>query len=257
MLNQLRNIEDGYMELFCKRKNLQDMAFFTNDTVPELYDHNFVLIESIHKEAETINFITSELKALDDLNKVHVKIVFHPNISVSEELRNIMNQRGFEVSDLYYMLHKGSVQEDWAINGKCIVQKAVTDNDIQIGVDCAIAYAAQRMPLTLAHKKVNQKKGLYRNGLLDLYICYVDGLPIGFCDWYEKDGIIKLEEVTILNKFQGKGFGTQMLKQLLYKAVTEHKKQVYIVTETGNEHNIYLQLGFQTVGMETEMFYCK
>ena len=164
---------------------------------------------------------------------------------------------GFEVSDLYYMINKGNVGRDWNKDNDCIVRKAVTDIEIQTGVNCAIAYAAQRMTLELANKKVNQKKELYRKGLLDLYICYIDDTPVGFCDWFDKDGIIKLEEVTILNKFQGKGIGTQMLKQLIYRAVIECEKKLYIVTETGKEHNIYLQLGFQMLGKETEIFYMK
>lgn len=257
MIKKLRNIEDGYMELFCKKNKTNNLCYFSNQIVSEMYDHNFILIQDIINESETINFIVSELEAISNSDKSHLKIVFHPNISLSEKFRNSMVHLGFEVSDLYYMLNKGSVCKDWDKDNDCIIQKAVTDDEIQIGVNCAIAYAAQRMALDLANKKVNQKKELYKKGLLDLYVCYINDIPVGFCDWYEKDGIIKLEEVTIINKFQGKGNGTQMLKQLLYKAVIECEKQVYIVTETGKEHNIYLQLGFQMAGTETEIFYMK
>lgn len=256
MINQLRTVENGYMELFCTKKNLQDMVLFNNSTVPELYDHDFILVQSIQKEANTIRFLTSRLKELVNSDKKHLKIVFHPSISLSNGFCDVMIQQGFEVSDLYYMLYNGSVGADWAVNDNCIVKKAAAEADIKMGADYAVSYAAQRMLPELAHKKINQKKELYEKGLLDLYICYVDGTPVGFCDWYELDGMVKLEEVTILNQFQGKGFGTKMLRQLLYKAAAECQ-QVYIVTDTGNEHNIYLQLGFQTVGMETEMFYMK
>ena len=58
---------------------------------------------------------------------------------------------------------------------------------------------------------------------MDFYICYDEETPIGFYDWYEKDQNVKLEEVTILNEYQGKWFGTNMLKELLYKAIKEKK----------------------------------
>lgn len=257
MINQLRTIENGYMKLFCNSRDLQDRVVFTNEIVPELYDHAFIFIQNIQSEVTILNFLSNELQALEDSKGVHLKIVFHPQLNLSQELHNIMEQRGFEVDELYYMLYHGTVSEEWVLEGSCLVEKAVTDTEIQMGVDCAIAYASQRMPLLLATKKINQKKELYKKGLLDLYVCSVDGVPIGFCDWYEEDGIIKLEEVTILPEFKGRGFGTEMLKQLLYKGIREEQKQVYVVTETGDEHNLYQQLGFQTVGMETEMFYFK
>lgn len=257
MINQLRAVEDSYMELFCKKKTVQDISYFSNQTVPELYDHNFILLENIRNETGTIEFIREQLKALAQSDKEHLKIVIHPAIKVSKGFYDAMNDLGFDVDDLYYMTADKHSAGDWHGNDSCRVKKAVTSEEIKAGIDCATTYAAQRMSLELSSKKANQKKELYEKGLMDFYICYHEETPIGFCDWYEKNQIVKLEEVTILNEYQGKGFGTNMLKKLLYKAIKEEKKRVYIVTDTGEAHNIYLQLGFEGVGTETELFLMK
>ncbi|WP_097006982.1 GNAT family N-acetyltransferase [Lacrimispora amygdalina] len=257
MINKLRAVEDGYMELYCQKKTVQDISYFSNQIVPGLYDHNFILLENISNEMETIEFIREQLKALAQSDKEHLKIVIHPGIEVSKGFYDSMNEVGFDVDDLYYMTAGEHSAGDWHGDDSCRIKKAVTSEEIKAGVDCAITYAAQRMSLELSREKANQKKELYEKGLMDFYICYDEETPIGFCDWYEKDQIVKLEEVTILNEYQGKGFGTNMLKKLLYKAIKEEKKRVYIVTDTGEEHNIYLQLGFKGAGTETELFLMK
>ena len=257
MINKLRAVEDGYMELFSQKKTAQDISYFSNHTVPEMYDHNFILIKNISNETETIEFIREQLKALAQSDKEHLKIVIHPGIEASKDFYDTMNDLGFDVDNIYYMTADEHTAVDWHGDDSCRIKKAVTSEEIKAGVDCAITYAVQRMSLELSSKKANQKKELYEKGLMDLYICYDEETPIGFCDWYEKDEIVKLEEVTILNEFQGKGFGTNMLKKLLYKAIKEEKKQVYIVTDTGEEHNIYLKLGFERAGTEIELFLMK
>lgn len=257
MISKLRAVEDRYMELFCQKKAVQDTSYFSNQIVPELYDHNFILLGNLSNETETIEFIGEQLKMLVQSDKKHLKIVIHPGIEVSKGFYDATNDLGFDMDNLYYMIADKHSSEDWHGDDRCRIKKAVTSEEIKAGVDCAITYAAQRMSLELSSKKANQKKELYEKGLMDLYICYDEETPIGFCDWYEQDQIVKLEEVTILNQYQGKGFGTNMLKKLLYKAIKEENKQVYIVTNTGEEHNIYLQLGFEGAGMETELFLMK
>ncbi len=215
MINELRAVEDSYMELFCQKKAVQDISYFSNQIVPELYDHNFILLENIRNETETIEFIREQLKALMQSDKEHLKIVIHPGIKASKGFYDAMNDLGFDVDDLYYMTAGEQSTGDWHGDDSCRIKKAVTSEEITTWVDYAITYAAQRMPLELSIKKANQKRKLYEKGLMDFYICYDEETPIGFCDWYEKDQIVKLEEVTILNEYQGKGFGTNMLKKLL------------------------------------------
>ena len=66
MIKKLRNLEDSYMELFCKINTLNNRCYFSNQIVPEMYDHNFILIQDIIKESETIKLIVSELEAMEN-----------------------------------------------------------------------------------------------------------------------------------------------------------------------------------------------
>jgi spore maturation protein CgeE len=233
---------------------VSDILYFSNQIVPELYDHQFMLLEHINDEADTIAFIRTQVNALAQSDKEHLKLVIHPSVEISKTFCDAVTKLGFDMDELYYMTADECVAVDWHGDERCRIVKAVTPEAIKTGIACTIAYASQRMPLSLSEKKANQKKALYEKGLMDLYICYAGGIPIGFCDWYEQDRIVKFEEVTILDAYQGRGYGSNMLKKLLFKAIREEKKQVYIVTGTGAEHNVYSKLGFKYAGTETELF---
>jgi spore maturation protein CgeE len=84
----------------------------------------------------------------------------------------------------------------------------------------------------------------------------VNGSPIGYCDWFQKDGIVKFEEFVILKEYQGKGYGTKMLQKMIHDTVRQGNQHIYVVTDAeGTEHNLYYKLGFNFVGEETELFY--
>lgn len=125
-----------------------------------------------------------------------------------------------------------------------------------MGLECASKFEGHRMLSPIGIKKLNQKKELYLNKSILFYICYVNGSPIGYCDWFQKDGIVKFEEFVILKEYQGKGYGTKMLQKMIHDTVNQGNQPIYVVTDAeGAEHNLYYKLGFDFVGEETELFF--
>lgn len=56
-----------------------------------------------------------------------------------------MDDLGFDGANLYYMTVDEHSAGNWHRDERCRIKKAVTSEEIKIGIDCAIYYAAQRM----------------------------------------------------------------------------------------------------------------
>jgi spore maturation protein CgeE len=257
MLKKLREIEDDYIELFCQKKTTSNIESFSNNFTRGMYDHNFALIKNLTNEADVKGFITNCLDELKYIEKDFLKIVFHPTIKLTPQFLSWANQIGFKDSKIKYMMMSpiSSVNCDDNCT-ECFIKRAETIEEIQNGLECASKFVSQRMSTELASKKLEQKKKLYLDKSILFYICYVDGNPIGYCDWFSKEGIVKFEEFTILNEYQGKGYGSKMLRKMISDASEQGKYSVYVVTDNeSEEHNLYYRMGFNFIGEEIEIFF--
>lgn len=254
MINTLREMEDAYVELFSQKESSGGVDFFINSLVPEMYDLTFTLVKEPISQSDLRVFIENCLK---NKKRDFLKIVFHPRIKLTYEFLPWVTQLGFEVSKISYMLMFAESYMNWIDDEpNCVIKQATTADEIKMGLECAIQDASQRMGLQLASKKSSQKENLYLNKSIQFNICYVDGRPIGFCDWFQKGGIVKFEEVVILEEYQGKGYGSKMLKKLITDAKRHGNQYFYVVTDTeGEEHNLYSKLGFKFIGEEMEILF--
>ena len=256
MIKELRKIENAYMELFCQKEPSGSKDFFVNHIVKEMYDHNFTLIRELTNEENMKEYISERLKDLKRNKKEFLKIVFHPSIKLSPEFEAWSAQAGFEVSKINYMYMPVKAGMKRIEETDCVIKLAETVEEIEMGLECAVKFAGQRMLSQLGIKKLKQKRELYLNNSISFYICYVNGSPIGYCDCFQKDGIVKFEEFVILKEYQGKGYGTKMLQKMIHDTVSQGNQHIYVVTDAkGADHNLYYKLGFDFVGEETELFY--
>ena len=254
MINRLREIEDAYTELFCEKQSFPGRDIFSDSAIPGMYCHNFVLFQDFANQEGVRAYISDCLWEMKSTGKDFLKFVFHPSIQVSPELLEWARMQGFEVSCIKYMympVPSGIALEE---EDGCIVKRAETADEIDMGLECAAKYETS----PIGAKKLRQKRERYVNHLLQYYVCYVAGSPVGYCDYFIKDDIVKLEEFVVLDAYQGKGYGTKMLRKMLADAVTQGVQYTYVVTDAeGKEHNLYYKTGFDFVGEETELFIVK
>lgn len=254
MINRLREVEDAYLELFGQKQSFPGMDVFSNSAILGMYCHNFVLFHDIAGQEDAKAYISDCLQEMNGKGKDFLKFVFHPNMQVPPELLKWAEQLGFEVSYIKYMCMSVPPHITGAEEFGCVVKRAQTADEIEAGLACAAKYETS----PIAAKKLRQKRELYLNKSLQYYVCYVDGIPVGYCDWFENKDIVKFEEFVVLEEHQGKGYGTKMLRNMLADAAAQGKRSVYVVTDAqGIEHNLYYKIGFDFVGEETELFFMK
>ena len=254
MISRLREIEDAYTELFCEKQSFSGRDIFSDSTIPGMYCHNFVLFQDVANQEGIRAYISDCLQEMNSEGKDFLKFVFHPNLKVPPELLEWAEKLGFEVSYIKYMSMLVPPDIVPVEKNGCVVRRAETADEIDMGLECAAKYR----PSSITAAKLKQKREAYLNKSLLFYICYVNGSPVGFCDWFEKEDIVKFEEFVILEEHKGKGYGTRILRKMLADAVAEGKKYAYVVTDAqGKEHNLYYKMGFDFVGEEMELFIIK
>ncbi len=254
MINRLREIEDAYTELFCKKQSFPGRDVFSDSAIPGMYCHNFVLFQDAANQEGVRAYISGCLREMRSTGKDFLKFVFHPGIQVPPELLEWAEKLGFEVSCIKYMYMPVSSGIAPAEEDGCIVKRAETADEIDEGLKCAAKYETS----PISAKKLRQKRERYLNHSLQYYVCSVDGSPVGYCDYFVKNGIVKFEEFVVLDAYQGKGYGTKMLRKMLADAATQGVQYAYVVTDAeGKDHNLYYKTGFDFVGEETELFIVK
>lgn len=256
MLEKLRGIEDAYMELLCEKESTGSTDIYSNSFVHEIYAWNFTLVKKLTSEEDIKFYVTKHLSDMKKNGMTFFKTVFHPNIKLSQEFLAWAAMTGFEISKINYMIAPKEFDIHLKNDPACVIKQAETAEEIQMGVECAMKFDEPRMGFELARKKWEKKRTLYLNKSMVFYICYVDECPIGHCDRFEKDSVVKFEEFTVLNEYQGMGYGSKMLKKMIDDENKQCNRSVYVVTDAeGEDHNIYYKFGFDLVGEETELFF--
>jgi spore maturation protein CgeE len=84
---------------------------------------------------------------------------------------------------------------------------------------------------------------------VNAYVAYKNGEIIGCCDLFIHDGVAKIEDFSIIEAYQRKGYGTTLLKAMIGKALEAACHTIYLVTdEDDTAREMYLKLGFDKIG---------
>mgnify|MGYP001190130581 CR=1 FL=1 len=122
------------------------------------------------------------------------------------------------------------------------IVKALDQNTMKDGVIVDIEANTPHMGLDFAIRRILRKKEAYEDesSHLDLYVVYEDDRPIGNCEYFLNQDIVKIEEFDIIESHQRKGYGSSVLKRLLKQALDDGIEFAYLITEsadTAKENN--------------------
>jgi len=93
------------------------------------------------------------------------------------------------------------------------------------------------------------------NGV-NCYACYLNGNIVGNCDLFINNGVAKIEDFSVIPKYQRKGYGTTILKHLIDIAIKENCHTIYLVTdEDGTAKEMYEKIGFHKIGERRDLFF--
>jgi spore maturation protein CgeE len=213
ILSKVIECEIEYLKCFCKLNQQPNFIRFQDDLMPDYWSHNYTWIKSADNDTELLQLIESELSHSKNIGRNFCFIRCH--IPINHSLLALLSAKPEVSKSGYYVFSD--------ISNLSLLDK-VKDSYI-IKVDTA-KMLADILALDLEHdgentdfctRRVYRRKDIYlSNDGVDSYVCYHNEKPVGNCDLFVHNGIVKVEDFAISPNHQRKGFGATLLK-----AVTE------------------------------------
>ena len=95
-----------------------------------------------------------------------------------------------------------------------------------------------------------------KNNKLNLFVCYLSGVAIGYYEFIINNDCCKIEEFSVIDKYRGKGYGSIMMKYIINLLYESNIKYVYVVTDSNeNVKRIYNHWGFKEIGSKIQFIY--
>ncbi|MFW5838679.1 MAG: GNAT family N-acetyltransferase [Bacillota bacterium] len=245
----IKQMEHDYISLFTSYKADKFKIIYQDNTIKDMYTHNFTLYKDFTAMLEDIpiqlNHVQANFYRVETYHKVTLSdlplLSKHPNITVY---------------DIYHI--NSSAYPSLLETKQCHVLKATTAMHYADGTDIDIEANAPSMGKDFAVRRIKRKIDIYKNPNtpIDFYVCYYKNIPVGNIEYAYNTNTVKLEDFDILPKYQRLGFGRTILKVLLKRAYENHIDDVYLLTDQDDTAKyMYQKCGFKKIGEKTELFF--
>lgn len=255
MFSKFSNIELVYVKKFTENYEDSEIIRFYDNKLPDMYMHNFTFIKKSVSKEKFRKIILAELEKRKKEKAGFLRIEF--NFSITDDFINDLPAIA-EVSKYDYMYIDPKIS--YPLTGKegCVIKKALSDSVLKEGIEVDILANQSAMGAVFAEKRIHRKVEVYKqpDSNLNFYVCYYNGKAVGNCEFMVSDGIAKIEDFDILENYQRKGFGTNLVRHLLEEAKEEGVHLVYLMTDGGDTaKEMYIKCGFKKLGEKTELFF--
>ncbi|MGL6198587.1 MAG: GNAT family N-acetyltransferase [Lachnospiraceae bacterium] len=252
--DKILNCEIEYSKCFSKYFEAQDLMRFRDDSLMDMYDHNFTLIKRSESDDELYHRIESEIQLRRTEGENFCNIASFVPISgyliEKFETKPQISTNGFYLFDI----SKLSVLSG---KKKCLISKL--DNlrmaDDLLRLDLELDGA--RLGVDFCTRRANRLKKVYLSAEgVNSYICYDNNEPVGSCDLFISKDVAKIEDFVVSPMKQRQGYGTIILKTLIEIALNSGVSTIYLVAdEDDTAKDMYLKYGFSKIGEKTDLFY--
>ena len=255
MFSKFSHTEIVYVKKFTENYEDNEIIRFYDDKLPDMYMHNFTLIKNGVCKEKFRKIILDELEKRKKEKAGFLRVEF--NFSIPNDFINDFPVTA-EVSKYDYMYIDPKVNYSLGVKEGCTIKKALSDNVMKEGIEVDILANQSAMGTEFAKKRIDRKVEVYKqpDSNLNLYVCYYNGEAVGNCEFMVSDGVAKIEDFDILEKYQRSGFGTSVIKHLLEEAKKDGAHIVYLITDGGDTaKEMYIKCGFKKLGEKTELFF--
>lgn len=245
-------MEKDYVSLFSEVIEKEDTIQYIDSALPDMHTHNFTFYKS---DQGLLEFIKKEIEKKDTKEKGFFRVETSYPIS-SKILESLPIKPQVCTYDFMYIETKKYTE--LKANKACTILKAAEHKVLEDGMVVDINANLKGMGLDFAKRRINRKVEIYRNDdkPLQLFVCYVDGVPVGNIEYMLLNGMVKLEDFDILEEYQRKGFGTSVLRHLIENAYNNNIEIAYLITDSSDSaKEMYKKNGFIKAGEKTELLF--
>ncbi|WP_315121691.1 GNAT family N-acetyltransferase [uncultured Clostridium sp.] len=254
MFNLLHNTEIEYVKCFSQCIEEEKKIRFRDDSIPDMYAHNFILLKNGLSDDEINHIILKELERSVKENKSFLQL--EANFSLSSNALKNLNIFP-EITKYYYMSIPTCKYNSLKEKEECTIEEAVSQKVLEDGIRVDIQANSPAMGEEFSKKRIYRKVQAYNSiSNFKFYVCYDKGIPVGNCELFINNNIAKIEDFDILEKYQRKGFGTAFLKHLLMISEKLGVDKAYVITDSEDTaKDMYRKCGFCEVGEKTTILF--
>lgn len=244
--------ELNYTRQFSTEYEDENIIRFRNHEIRDMYSLNFTFIKKKEKELKIRSLIEEEIAVCKREKVKYCNLIInsdiHPRILSYIQYPSILSINGF------YKFDFSKLQTISSVEG-CRIEKITTveafdemltvdldSDEAVVGRDFCVRRCYGRSPIYLKE-----------NGV-EAYLCYHGNELIGRCDLFISGDVAKIEDFSIIQKYQRRGYGSTVLKSMIEKAMNRNCNTVYLVTnELNTAKYMYEKNGFDKIGDMSEV----
>ncbi len=246
--------EIAYYQCFSQTAYTPDTIRFHDPNLPDMYYHNFTYIRESADPAAIATIVEREIKArrakkagyLNVLSGLEVDIALLSEISPTASLS----------TNSFYQLNTACLAQ-WKVISGCDIRRVDSREMVEDVLYSDLEHDKERLGRDFCERRCLRRSEVYvQEGGVDSYNCYDKGQMVGNCDLFIHKGVAKIEDFTVIPKYQRRGYGTAILRHLVHKALDVKCDIIYLVTdEEDTPKNMYQKLGFSKIGERKDMFF--
>ena len=244
-----------YVRCFSKELKTKEFSRFWDNDLDDMYAYNLTVIQDYLSIEDINNIISKEFKHSRSLGKEF--LVIEINGYPSEEFLCNLKLKPSSVDKLYYMSIPTVEYKNMKLNEKCKVEEVKTKGKFQEMIKLSILDNAPNWGKEFSEDRIRRKVKAYKaDNNLKAFLCYKDTIPMGSCELLRHNKVVKIEDFGVSEKYQRKGFGTAILRDMLKRANESEAEIAYVITDSKDTANdMYKKCGFKKVGEKTQLIF--
>jgi len=254
VIEKIQHCERNYAACFSEVVEQDGLIKFRDDSIPDMYSHNFIWIKDVVDDSVFNRFMESEVvgrkKEARDFCLIRCDAPVNESNLTSVSYKYELSTLGCYVFDISRFLEISKTVE-------CSVLKVDKPEMINEILRLDLEAEGDILGVDFCTRRVDRRKDVYlSDGGVDSFLCYSDGVAIGNCEMFVFEDTAKIENFSISSKAQRKGFGNALLTNLIKSAMHRGVSLIYLNTdedETAKE--MYKKLGFNKMYEYTEILF--
>ena len=254
MHQRIIDCETEYYKCFSTAVEEADVIRFRDPLLPDMYYHNFTYIRCSADPAAAVGRIEKEIDLRRGEEAGFCNILSGLAIGAGQ-LKDIaypvsLSTNGFYLFDKAYLLQMKAPPH-------CNIRRVDSQAMVEDALYSDLQHDEKRLGRDFCERRCLRRGKVYvQDGGVDSYNCYDNGSIVGNCDLFMHKGVAKIEDFTVIPKYQRKGYGTTILKHLIQTALDADCDTIYLVTdEEDTPKDMYVRLGFSKIGERTDLFF--
>jgi spore maturation protein CgeE len=252
--NKILDCEIEYTKCFSEFSENDSVIRLHDEQLKDMYCHNYTCMKKSFSENELIRVIKDGISLALSENKGFCNIYLYSGVTSlllsSLKYKPRISVKGFYSFDISNFSKLKSLPS-------CTIKQVTTQQMVEDILYSDLQHDEETLGKDFCTRRCYRRGKVYVSDKgVNSYICYDNNAVMGTCDLFIDNGIAKIEDFSVVPKYQRQGYGTTILRFLIDLALNENCHTIYLVTdEDDTAKEMYQKIGFSKIGERTDLFF--